>query len=551
MSCLKSSRFILFGALALILVPLTGLAANLDPMASEGPVALTLGAKVLDQVPVIDTGEVDVFALRSDLLPGEAPQFADPLETLVTPETDGVWADIDAGYQLWQLRVSAPGALSLNFGFTDFELPAGARLTIYPADLTDIQDPRGVRVFTDLDNRDHRELWTPVVLGDDVILELLMPAESRADYSLELTRINRGFRFLGEDVDKSGSCNIDVVCPEGDDWWSEINSVGVYTINGIWYCTGVVVNNTAQDGTPYFLTANHCNISTSNDQAVIIYWNFQSPECGQQGGGSLAQHSNGVTYLASNSTSDFCLVEINNPLDPAFNVTFSGWDRSGDDYPGAVAVHHPSCDEKSISFEYDSTTTTSYLGTSVPGNGTHVRVSDWDLGTTEPGSSGSPLYSPEHRIIGQLHGGYAACSNDLSDWYGKFSVTWPYLDQWLDPLNTGAMTLDTFVPYATAVDDEAGNLPAAGLSLGNYPNPFNPVTRVQFNLEAAGHASLTVYDIQGRRVRELVDGPLTEGEHTAIWDGTDDRGRRVGSGLYFARLSSGGQVAEHKMVLLK
>ena len=58
------------------------------------------------------------------------------------------------------------------------------------------------------------------------------------------------------------------------------------------------------------------------------------------------------------------------------------------------------------SFEDDPTTTTSYLGTAVPGAGTHVRLEDWDLGTTEGGSSGSPLFNQDHRVIGQLHGGY-------------------------------------------------------------------------------------------------------------------------------------------------
>ena len=60
-----------------------------------------------------------------------------------------------------------------------------------------------------------------------------------------------------------------------------------------------------------------------------------------------------------------------------------------------------------------------------PGSGSaYLRVNDWDLGTTEPGSSGSPLFDPDHCIVGQLFGGFAACSNDLEDWYGRFYVSW-------------------------------------------------------------------------------------------------------------------------------
>src|SRR5690606_16189236 len=90
-----------------------------------------------------------------------------------------------------------------------------------------------------------------------------------------------------------------------------------------------------------------------------------------------------------------------------------------------------------------------YIGNTVPGDGTHVRVADWDIGTTEPGSSGSPLFDQDGRVIGQLHGGYAACGNDSADWYGRFSISWnggstpdSSLRSWLDPLNTGNLEID-------------------------------------------------------------------------------------------------------------
>src|SRR6185503_6819663 len=139
--------------------------------------------------------------------------------------------------------------------------------------------------------------------------------------------------------------------------------------------------------------------------------------------------------------------------DPKWDVTFAGWDHSSLDASNATGIHHPNTDEKRISFEVDPTQTTSYLGTTSPGDGTHVRVVDWDTGTTEPGSSGSPLFDQNHRIIGQLHGGFASCTSQTSDYYGKFGVSWATgttnstrLSNWLDPLNTGAVTTNTLVP---------------------------------------------------------------------------------------------------------
>src|SRR5204863_3860682 len=99
-----------------------------------------------------------------------------------------------------------------------------------------------------------------------------------------------------------------------------------------------------------------------------------------------------------------------------------------------------------------STVITSYNNPATPGDSTHVHVF-WSLGVTEPGSSGSPLFDNNHRVIGQLHGGPSACTQsgtNLSDYYGRFFRSWTgggtnttRLSNWLDPLNTGQTTLDT------------------------------------------------------------------------------------------------------------
>ena len=89
------------------------------------------------------------------------------------------------------------------------------------------------------------------------------------------------------------------------------------------------------------------------------------------------------------------------------------------------------------------------------------------------------------------------------------------------------------------------------LSVGNHPNPFNPMTTISFVLEKDGHASVSVYDLKGRRVRVLIDGSLHAGPHSVPWDGMNDAGQRAGSGVYLVRVLAGGESAEHKMVLLK
>ncbi len=86
---------------------------------------------------------------------------------------------------------------------------------------------------------------------------------------------------------------------------------------------------------------------------------------------------------------------------------------------------------------------------------------------------------------------------------------------------------------------------------GNHPNPFNPSTAISFSLEKAGTVELAIYDITGRKVRDLANGHMAPGRHEAVWNGRDDRGMPAASGVYFARLVSGGTTLSHRMLLMK
>jgi hypothetical protein len=85
----------------------------------------------------------------------------------------------------------------------------------------------------------------------------------------------------------------------------------------------------------------------------------------------------------------------------------------------------------------------------------------------------------------------------------------------------------------------------------NIPNPFNPITSITVGLPAAGRVRLSVYDASGRRVRRLLDGAMQQGFRSVEWDGTDDTGQRVSSGVYFYRLDAAGETITRKMLLLK
>jgi hypothetical protein len=85
----------------------------------------------------------------------------------------------------------------------------------------------------------------------------------------------------------------------------------------------------------------------------------------------------------------------------------------------------------------------------------------------------------------------------------------------------------------------------------NVPNPFNPNTTISFYLSGTVSTSLRIYDTRGRLVRVLAEGAMEPGAHAIVWDGTNDDGLPVGSGVYFYRLRAGGDVFTRKMTLLK
>jgi flagellar hook assembly protein FlgD len=85
----------------------------------------------------------------------------------------------------------------------------------------------------------------------------------------------------------------------------------------------------------------------------------------------------------------------------------------------------------------------------------------------------------------------------------------------------------------------------------NYPNPFNPVTEISYSLPNDSYVKLAVYNIMGQKVKTLVDGLQNAGRRTMTWDGTDDSGRRVATGVYFYRIQAADFTQSKKMVLMK
>lgn len=381
-------------------------------------------------IPLIELEAVDAAALLAEddarvgfAKGGGALRFAVPRAAALTPSTGGRWLAIEGG-RLWQARVRVPHATDLNLAFSRFTLPVGATLHVFSTRERYYEGP-----YMSGDATPQGGFWSPVVPGEEAVVELYVPQGRTAD--LALAAVNGGYRDLfgraGGPLMKQGSCNVDVACPLGDAYRNEIRSVARYSINGLGFCTGTLMMDAAGSFRPWFLTAAHCGLDNDADAAsVVVYWNFESATCGDLDGGSLADNQAGASFRAIRADVDMSLVELDALPDPGFGVYYSGWDRSNAAPVGSIHIHHPNGDEKAISLNDDVLTT----GNSCINSGgvsSHWIIDDYEQGTTEPGSSGSGVWTlaPNPRLIGFLSGGGASCANlDLGDCYGKFPVAW-------------------------------------------------------------------------------------------------------------------------------
>ena len=296
---------------------------------SNPPTSSTVETKQVSEISLLTVGAIDPESLRSldKAFSPRQPQptrFALPADVAISAVDGGTWEDLPDGSRLWRLRIHAPNATDLNFGFKRYRLPPGATLHIISEADGFHQGP-----YTSDHNKDHGELWTAVVPGDRAVIEVFASTGAAFEPEIELGRIGRGYRDLfqrGEDADKRGVCNINAVCPQGDPWRDQIRSVARYTISGAFLCTGTLVIDQPGSLTPYFLSAAHCGVDVSNDHTVVAYWNHQTDDCATFNDPNLSENQSGSTFRASYAASDVLLIEFDSQPAASANVFYAGWD---------------------------------------------------------------------------------------------------------------------------------------------------------------------------------------------------------------------------------
>ena len=443
----------------------------------------------------------------------------------------GFWTELPNGDRIWRISFLSSDALHLSVTFTNFYLPEGSNIYLYNNDKTDL-----LGAITPSVNNEKNELGTWFVKGDKLWVEYYEPKEVKGQGKLNIGAVIHGYR-LGKTVQKgyknqsllkinnSGDCNHDVDCAIGSDFEAQRDelkkSVAFMNMGDGFICTGTLINNTAQDKKPYFLSAQHClERETGNPAAnpslfsMRFNWISPNPVCA-----AIANSTDttdeftmmGSTLRAEYGDSDVILLELNNPIPQDWDVTFAGWDRTDVEPTFGVGIHHPEGDIMKISRDDDGAIKATSDDKQIwlvgglndgIGNG-----NGWEIGVTEGGSSGSALFNQNGHIIGQLYGGNALCNgtvdNDDFDLYGRFAISWnggstsaTSLKNWLDPEQTNR-TIFNSLSNSLKVDD--------GVFDNNivlYPNPSKGIVKLKIN-ELTGNLSYEVYNLLGQTLVKI------------------------------------------------
>ena len=494
-----------FGLLLVTSVSYAQVSFGGKPWAQHGK-KLDLPAPPVFQLPALD---VDALLQEDEQRAAQGhkrQRFGVNHATDLDLNNSGVWCTLPNGDRVWRLEIALEGAMSVNFEFSDYVMPEGAMVHVYT--------PFGKRLggFTAGSNPGHTELGVGLLPGDRITVEYDEPHAVAGQGRLRIGRVTQGYRDtfgLQKGFGASLACNNNVICPEGDPWSDQIRSVARIVVNGGDWCTGSLINNCAEDGTPLFLTADHClggNVGT-----WVFAFNWESSSCPTNVNTAMNQTVSGAQLLATNAGSDMALLQLNSVPPSSYEVYYSGWDASGNAPTSQVGIHHPSGDQKKISFNGQTSTVEPF------GAASTWQVDIWDDGTTEGGSSGSGLWDQNGRLVGQLFGGTFGCN--CTDYYGRFDLSYPVID---GILGACGPLLDGYDPNATssAVDGAVQGISGVPASLCNSSTIVPEVT-----IRNAGTLVLSSLVLNweldgGASGQEIWTGSLASGATTTVSLGT-------------------------------
>ncbi len=423
-------------------------------------------AAVATALPTLTAAQVtptaDAAIVWTELPPASAPEqntkssrcmFATRVETNCHPSECGEWAILSDGTAVWTHGFRSSGATSMSLEIeSKGGLPEGGELSVRGKG-----ESHGVRLGSGL---------TPIVSGDEIILQYTGPQDAEVDFRVAAAYC--GFKYIeGIDSDAdsenesrnkalnygdSKDCEVSAACDERTD--DLRRSVCRLILNNNMVGTGTLINTTAGDRDPLVLTSAHV-VNTDTVKSCIALFGFEEPFCEVEGYyNSGTETIQDAELVAFDAPTDMAIIRLSRTPGLASNPYWAGWSRTADTTGHAFCIHHPYGDVKKISTTESATPRQTYTTTDKNAMGGSFKknvfweVGQWTAGATEGGSSGSALIDSTGAVIGALSGGYASCKSPKRDYFWMLDEAWDAssdghatLGQILDPRATGATAI--------------------------------------------------------------------------------------------------------------
>lgn len=522
-------------------------------------------------------------------------RVAFPVSAHVNLSNAGKFTYLENGDIIWSAKVSIPGAKVIDAYFDQFDLPKGVKLYFFN------ENKRQIDGFYDESAEDEFNTFrSDLVQGDVLNIELNIPAGTdlskvqfninkfgayyRGGIAMQVAQVYSGNGVTVDATQQDDACHTNANCENYGTTYYQAKQTAAHIDMGGYVCSGNLINNTAQDCKPLFITASHCEGTSSFRDATFsrwrFYFNYETETCPAGGPVNVAQYVTGAKFKtrsvlpsASNPNdqslrADHLLLELNTTKEvlESYDAYLGGWDRMLD-VPTAPAeklwvnFSHPNGLRKKIMMSNEMTGDGTFNQGTI--QNTHWEIGNHTVGGTQGGSSGSALFhAPTQRIIGVLSGGPAAvgdpnCPNikKANSLFAKLTRAWSNtageggntdttaLRKHLDPIGSNVMAIDGKKVEAgnCQANTSVGQINALQAGLTLYPNPAANQLNVKFNMRNGVKYSMTINDMFGKTLGKY---DLTSGQ--SLIDVST-----FANGMYIITLTDGTNIATQKVVITK